>query len=407
MPSNVSEDISSAEVSAIAPLNPHSLGVKATLLLSSTLVIMSGATIAPSLPAMGAYFSDVENQEYWVRLVLTMPALTIIFASALAGQIVDRLGRKWLLLASTILFGLAGSSGYFLNSLGTILVSRALLGVAVGGAITSVTTLLADYYQGSERAKLMGLQSTVISLGGFFAFSLGGLLAEISWRLPFLIYLFGLILSPLVVFFLFEPDTKPYRDMGERNPAKPQLSFPWKIVGLIYGIEFLHMFSFYITPVQLPFYLKEKFDLSASFSGFAIAGLTLAQAAIGFFYSFLKNRASFLSLISLALILIGIGYGCISFSVNYWQVIASLIISGFGFGLLMPNSKVWLTQVTEESLRGRALGGLTTAFYLGEFFSPLTSQALIGHIGLQGTYQLFSFVLLCLAILFWTIRQQS
>lgn len=44
--------------------------IKATLLLTSTLTAMSGATIAPSLPAMQEYFVDVENSALLVRLVL-------------------------------------------------------------------------------------------------------------------------------------------------------------------------------------------------------------------------------------------------------------------------------------------------------------------------------------------------
>ena len=49
----------------------NSFPVKATLLLVSTLTVMAGATIAPSLPAMEEHYAEVENVAYWVRLVLT------------------------------------------------------------------------------------------------------------------------------------------------------------------------------------------------------------------------------------------------------------------------------------------------------------------------------------------------
>ncbi len=147
------------------PQQPNSLPIKATLLLTSTLTVMSGATIAPSLPAMQEYFADVENSALLVRLVLTIPALFIAIGGLFAGQLVDRIGRKPLLIASTLIYGLAGGSGLILNSLGTILIGRALLGLSVAGVMTGVTTLIADYYTGQKRANFMGLQAAFMGLG--------------------------------------------------------------------------------------------------------------------------------------------------------------------------------------------------------------------------------------------------
>gem|GEM_PF-4090580 len=47
----------------------NSVLTKSTLLLVSTLTVMAGATIAPSLPAMQEHFRDVNNAALWVRLV--------------------------------------------------------------------------------------------------------------------------------------------------------------------------------------------------------------------------------------------------------------------------------------------------------------------------------------------------
>jgi MFS family permease len=123
---------------------PNSFPIKATLLLTSTLTVMSGATISPSLPAMQEYFANVENSELLVRLVLTIPALFIAFGGLFAGQLADRFGRKPLLIVSTLVYGFAGCSGLVLNSLWTLLIGRALLGLSVAGVMTGVTTLIAD-----------------------------------------------------------------------------------------------------------------------------------------------------------------------------------------------------------------------------------------------------------------------
>ena len=119
----------------ISRSNSQSPLLKLTLLLTSTLTVMAGATIAPSLPGMEKHFSElgVANAELLVRLVLTFPALFIMIGSPIAGIIIDKFGRKPPLAASVLLYGLAGSSGSYLESLELILVGRALLGLAVAG----------------------------------------------------------------------------------------------------------------------------------------------------------------------------------------------------------------------------------------------------------------------------------
>jgi uncharacterized RDD family membrane protein YckC len=67
---------------------PNSVFTKATLLLVSTLTVMAGATIAPSLPGMQVQFAQIDNVGLWVRLVLTLPALFIVIGSPIAGIVI-------------------------------------------------------------------------------------------------------------------------------------------------------------------------------------------------------------------------------------------------------------------------------------------------------------------------------
>jgi MFS family permease len=189
--------------------NPNSWTTKLTLLLASSLTVMSGATVSPSLPAMKQQFesaiSDPDLRTTLVKLVITLPALFIVIGSPIAGLIVDRFGRKPLLLITAILYGFAGSSGLYLESLPTILVGRAVLGLAVAGVMVSATTLIADYYSGSARAAFMGLQAGFMGLGGVVFLTIGGALAQQNWHYPFGIYLFAWLIVPLIVLFILEP----------------------------------------------------------------------------------------------------------------------------------------------------------------------------------------------------------
>ncbi|NEQ30080.1 MAG: MFS transporter [Leptolyngbya sp. SIO4C5] len=379
--------------------------LKVTLLLASTLTVMSGATIAPSLPAMQAHFSDVANAEFWVRLVLTVPALFIVMGSPVAGQLVDSVGRKPLLIGSAVLYGMAGASGLGLNSLFAILAGRALLGLAVAGVMVSATTLIADYFSGDQRANFMGLQAAFMGFGGVLFLTVGGFVADLNWRLPFLIYLFAWLLLPTMVLTLYEPQRDRLGAQGTGDRASVS-QLPVKLLVLIYGSALLMQIIFYLIPVQMPFYLQQLTGANASRSGLAIAFSTLFSALASMNYGRIKRQFSHISILAIALGLMGLGYMGIGLVSNYWLILLVLIPAGCGLGLLMPNLSVWTATEVADSLRGRALGGLTTFFFLGQFLSPIVSQPVSQAVGLTATYGLAGVVLAVLSAIIWTSRQR-
>lgn len=370
----------------------NALPTKITLLCISTLTVMAGATIAPSLPAMQDYFKAVPNSDYVVRLALTLPALFIALGAPVVGILIDRIGRKPILLATLALYGIAGSSGFVLSSLNLILVGRALLGISVAGIMTTATTLVGDYYSGNSRAQFLGLQSGFMGLGGVLFLTLGGFLADANWRLPFLIYLAALILLPCTFIMLPEPRRDASMSGTVNNPAEQ--SFPVGLVALTYGVALITQIVFYLVPTQLPFYLKQLFNANAAQSGLAIALATLFSAISSILYRQVKARLNFVAIYGVAFINISLGYGLISWAINYGVVLLGLAIAGLGLGLLMPNMNLCLTSVTPDSFRGRVLSGITTSFFLGQFLSPLLSQPLSREIGLGKTYEIGALLML-------------
>lgn len=373
----------------------QTLPVKLTLLLVSTLTVMAGATIAPSLPAMQAHFTEVENADTWVRLALTMPALFIAIGAPVVGIIIDRFGRKPLLLMALLLYGLAGSSGLWLNFLHHILVGRALLGISVAGIMTTATTLIADYYTGAMRGQFLGLQAAFMALGGVVFLTVGGFVADLHWRLPFAIYLLALLMLPCVWLWLPEPDRLlPTSDSAAGLESDRT---PWHLIGLTYGVAVLTQIVFYLIPVQLPFYLQDLFNANASQSGLAIAVATLFAAIGSLLYRRVKARLSFITIYAIAFLNMGVGYGLIGLATGFPIVLLGLAIAGSGLGLLTPNMNFCLTSVTPDLLRGRILSGITTSFFLGQFLSPFFSQPLGQWLGLGPTYGIAGGAMLVLA----------
>jgi MFS family permease len=381
---------------------------KLTLLLASSLTVMAGATVSPALPAMKQHFesaiADPDLRTTLVKLVITIPALFIVIGSPIAGIIVDRFGRKSLLFLSAILYGFAGSSGLYLESLTAILAGRALLGLAVSGVMVSATTLIADYYLGPARAAFMGLQAGSMGLGGVLFLTLGGTLAQQNWHFPFGIYLFSWLIVPLIALFIVEPD----RTINPQSATNSEtaIATPIAVLAIIYGLTTLSQIAFYLIPVQLPFFLNSLVKATPSQSGMAIALCTLFSAAASLTYGKLKQKMEFVAFLPIIFGLMGIGYLLIGQASSWAQALVGLMVSGMGLGILMPNMTVWLSSAVPDSGRGKALGLLSTSMFLGQFLSPIITQPLTKAVGLGGTYALTGGLLTIVALVFAIAKSQ-
>ncbi|MDC6355417.1 MULTISPECIES: MFS transporter [unclassified Robiginitalea] len=368
--------------------------VKLSLLLVSSLTIASMITISASLPDMSRDFSGYPNGQALVKLSLSLPALFIALTSLLAGGYIDRKGRKPLLGVALVAYALAGSSGYWLEDLYAILAGRALLGVCVGITMTIVTTLIADYYQGAARQRFAGTQIAVMSLAGILFISLGGFLADIRWDVPFLLYLFSLLILPIALRFIREPEK-----LAETIQKTPVARAPREI-WLVFGTVMLMWILFFIVPVQIPFYLKSLGVEQNALIGLAIASSTLFSAVASFFYARIKGRLSFARIFFAGFGLMAVAFLVVAFSGTYALVVVGMLLAGLGMGLLIPNANILVMQLAPPAVRGKQIGRLTTFWFLGQFISPLVLLPFIGLYSLETVFLGIGILTGALALLF-------
>ena len=366
--------------------------LKLTLLLVSSLTIMSVITISPALPQMVIAFSDVKNAEFLVKLVLTLPALMIAIFAPITGRLIDRHGRLRILWLSLVLYAVSGTAGYFLNNLYHILISRALLGISVGMSMTIVITLIADYFDGKERQKFVGLQIAFMSMGGILFIGLGGILADLSWRYPFLIYLSSLLILPLTIMFLHEPAVIEKRNQVNQHARSPG------IIWMLFINTMLMWIIFFLIPVQIPFHLKAIGVEKNALIGAAIAMSTAFSAVSSFSYSRIKGRFSFLSIFSMGYLLLAAGFVCISISNTYVLVVIAMMLSGLGMGMMIPNTNMWVMKIAPPEIRGKEIGKLTTFWFFGQFLSPIIIFPVLNILSLSSTFMLASGFLFLMSI---------
>ncbi len=406
--------------------DPNSTAVRTTLLAASSIAIFAGATLAPALPAMRENFQDVPNIDLMVRLVLTLPALFIGLLSPFVGLVVDKIGRKRVLVVSILVGALAGISGYFVETLGLLLAGRAILGIAVAGSMTSATTLIADYYEGPARSSFLGLQAGVMGLGGAFVLAVAGIMADISWRIPFLIYILPFIVLPFVILILYEPRLEQWceedvaalgdgaacagaaarddQNFGISTAQKEPI--PYGLLAFIYIAVLIMVVLYFVIPIQLPFYLLETNQASATQSGLSVSVATLFFALSSMFLAKRMTKLDHITVLLLGYSLLGIGMVLITVSGGNAVMYPGLILAGVGIGIAFPNMYVWLANSAPLAVRGRALGGMNTALFLGQFLSPIISQPVLASFDLERLFLIGAILILILVPIIFAARNQ-
>ena len=360
------------QFSQAAPV-PRRRGSGALLLLGSCLPVLGGVLIAPVLPRIAEHFAGTANVGLMVPIVLTLPALMIALFSPFAGWLSDRIGRKRLLVLAMLLYGICGPLPLLLDDLNVILLSRAGLGLAEAAIMTCCTALIGDYYDGRERVQLLSWQTIVTSLSATAFFMLGGLIGEHGWRVPFALYIVGLVFAPLMHLALSEP----LRRANAVVQASQTSAFPLRSLSVICVMTILVALGFFIVPVQTGFLLEHIGIDSPQRIGMAIG---LGHSAV-FLGALLFRRLSRFGpglLLALGFLTSGAGILMLANAADYRTVIIAVMVNGLGGGLALPTVLSWALSTLSVEHRGKGTGLFNTGFFGGQFASPLLVMALSG-----------------------------
>ncbi len=362
------------------------------------IVGLSCATYMPSivsiLPIMSKEFEGVENIEFLIKLLVTMPGFVAALVAPMVGNWLNRYGKKNIFIASIVGLTTIGFVPYFLDSIYLIFASRCFLGFVQAGIITSTTALIASNTIGRQREKMMGYHASAYGFGPIVGLLIIGYLGDYGWRTAFYIFLFPMLLLPFIIKYI-QPidlnDPKPAPASAQSNHSifqtYPKLYF-------VYFMTFITVILTFMTVLHMPFYLSSLGGIQPSDIGLAIACWTGFKGTSAVLYKYVKFKFNFNQVFALAFLILGIGFIGLWYTHSYFHVLIVLTIIGAGTGLLLPNINTWIAELVPETDRGRALGWIVTFMGLGQFFCPIITQPLINSFGLVETFSGFGFLLI-------------
>ena len=163
----------------------HPRLVIATTILASSLAFIDSSVVNVGLPAVGRSFNADAVDLQWVINAYLLPLSAVLLLGGAAG---DRFGRRRLLIAGVIVFGIASLACSVAPTLPFLLSARFVQGASAAALMPNSLAILGQSFRGEAKGRAIGIWAAAGAAAGAIGPVLGGWLIDTgSWRLAFLI----------------------------------------------------------------------------------------------------------------------------------------------------------------------------------------------------------------------------
>ncbi len=158
---------------------PNRWSALGVLTLGVLLIGVDGTALAVSTPFLTADLNAGATDVLWIGDIYSFVLASLLVTM---GSIGDRIGHRKLLLRAATAFGLISLAAAYAPSVGLLIGTRALLGVAGAALAPSTLALIRGLFpKGRERSVAVGIWASGFSAGSALGPMIGGLLLEYFW----------------------------------------------------------------------------------------------------------------------------------------------------------------------------------------------------------------------------------
>src|ERR1700681_434758 len=184
--------------------------------LSLLMFSIDSTVVAVALPNMMA---DLQTSLVWLGWTLTGYALAQTAVMPLAGKLSESFGRMRVFLVCVFLFTLGSLLCGLAPNIYVLIACRVLQAIGGGGFLPSAAGIVAREFP-HNRARMIGLFSSIFPLGGIIGPNVGGFIVEHwSWRQVFLINVPIGIVVFVILLAQMEPSEQAHVPLGSTGQA--------------------------------------------------------------------------------------------------------------------------------------------------------------------------------------------
>ena len=351
----------------------------------------------PAIPVFAKSFG-VNNAA--IGLMVSAFAITRFASGLISGLMVDKFGERKVFSTGVFMVSLFTFLAGVAQSYEQLLFFRAAGGLGSSMFSVAASSVILRSVSDDQRGHAQSVYQGSFIVGGMAGPAIGGVLSVISLRAPFFVYSVLLFCSGVVALFFLKGDSigaKAKNDNTEpATTIREALAMPPYRIALV--LAFIGTWVFFgMRASILPVFVTEELNSTTAVVGYGFAISAIVQGAIlikaGRFSDAKGRRAA--SIIGANVVFVGVLV--LTFAVNAWMFLLSMVILGFG-GAFLSTTPASIVGDVIKGKGGKVIAVFQMAGDAGMIFGPI----IIGWISDIYSYRTAfgaSAVIFCIALI--------
>ena len=335
--------------------------------------------VVPTLISELGHVSIPEAASYGGWLIAAFSVMQFLFSPVL-GNLSDQYGRRPILLISLFGFGVDYLLTAFAPTIAWLFAGRIIAGI-MGASFTTASAYIADVSTAENRAQNFGMIGAAFGLGFIIGPALGGVIATLGLRAPFIAAAILTFINWLYGYFVVPESLKPENRRKfewKRANALGSVKFFLRykvILGLVASIVLIYIAAHAVQSTW-SFYTIEKYKWNTAMVGYSLAFVGLMVAFVqGWLIRFIIPKLGQERSVYVGLTLYSIGFLLFGIATQGWMMFAFLIPYCLG-GIAGPSLQGIMSGQVPANQQGELQGALTSLMSLTSIIGPLLMTSL-------------------------------
>ncbi|WP_280318396.1 MFS transporter [Nocardia wallacei] len=360
---------------------PGRLPVEISVLIGAAFIIALGfGLVAPVLPQYARSFGV--GVAAASAIVSAFALMRLLFAPV-SGRLVQRLGERSVYLGGLLIVALSTGACALAQGYWQLIVLRALGGIGSTMFTVSSLGLVIRLSPPGERGRVSGLWSTSFLLGSLGGPLVGGALAGLGLRMPFVIYAVALLAASGVVYWSLRGSQLAAPEAPGRVRV---MTFRQAVRRPAYWAVLWSNFAngaavFGVRMALVPLLVVEVLGESGAAAGVVLTAFAAGNAAVLFVSGRMSDRLGRKPFLITGTLVCAAGTIGLGLSPNLGWLLVASCVAGLGSGMFTPSQQAAVADIIGPDRRGGpVLAGFQMAADLGTVLGPVLVGALAQRI---------------------------
>ena len=377
--------------------------MKKIALLSLSLILTSAYSVSIVLPSLLQHFSEYTTAQ--VEMLISAPSFAITVMIVLNAWLSRYMKDRPMIVGGLLLLSVSGMVPVFVQEYPVMFASRIFLGIGIGLINAKAISIFSEYYEGREKATLLGYRGSAEVLGSAVMTLVAGKLVLIRWNLAFWVYALGFVI--VLLYLIWVPGSmETGQSVGSQSAGAEKESLEaeadgkrecWKkeVLTIAYALFAGFVICIYCSnSLRVPMLILEKKLGTESEASIILTLMMLMGIAAGVYFGKLtmwwKEK-----LPGVGCLLLGAGMLLTAYAGNLPLIGIGISIVGFFYTVLVTYSFHQISEQIPQSsintatsivLVGCNLGAACSPFVLKWMgrFSEGVSVPFVGYAGMMG-----------------------